>query len=117
MSVNLGTAGKLWYQRTKVQTELLNFLQTLPVCVGVKIWKTLLLIEEFYGILSESPIKIKYVDLEFITHIAGWQLRGFSMTSMGVKALGTILNRCVGTDALELVKTDGDRSGNIFLDL
>ena len=44
-------------------------------------------------------------------------MRGFSMTSMGVKALGTILNRCVGTDALELVKTDGDRSGNIFLDL
>ena len=32
-----------------------------------------------------------------LAHIAGWQLRGFSMTNMGVQALGTLLNRCVSS--------------------
>ena len=95
ISIDLGTAGKPWVQKIRIQQELVDLLNMLPVCVGVGIIGMISCIEEFYGILSRSLISIRSVDLEVIAHIAGWQLRGFSMTSMGVQALGTV-HRCVG---------------------
>ena len=52
ISVDLGTAGKPWYERTRVQPKLLELFQSLPVCVGVNIKRTCIsLITEFYGTL------------------------------------------------------------------
>ena len=96
ISIDLGTAGKPWIQKIRIQQELVDLLNKLPVCRGVGIRGIIICIEKFYGILSHSLISIRSVDLEVIAHIAGWQLRGFSMTLMGVQALGTVLNRCVG---------------------
>ena len=96
IAIDLGTAGKPLIQKIRIQQELVDLLNKLPVCMGVGIREVTSSIEEFYGILSRSLISIRSVDLEVIAHIAGWQLRGFSMKSMGVQALGTILNRCVG---------------------
>ena len=41
------------------------------------------------------PLKIKFMELGVLAHIAGWQMRGFSLSSLSVQVTGTILNRCV----------------------
>ena len=38
---------------------------------------------------------MKFVELEVLAHIAGWHMRGFSLTCMSVQVQGTILNCCI----------------------
>ena len=97
ISFNLGTAGKPWLKKIIVQPELLDFLVNIPTCIGVGIKEDLRIIEEVFGILSNSIFRMKFVDLEVLAHIAGWEMRGFSLTSAAVQTLGTIVNRCVHT--------------------
>ena len=45
--------------------------------------------------MTGISFKMKFVELEVLAHIAGWHMRGFSLTCMSVQVQGTILNRCV----------------------
>ena len=54
-----------------------------------------MIIEDVYWILTGISFKMKFVELEVLAHIAGWHMRGFSLTCMSVQIQGTILNRCV----------------------
>ena len=95
VSVDLGTAGRPWIQPIQIQKSIIEFLQNLPVCVGVGVKQDVRLIEQFYGTLVGYPLKIKFMELGVLAHIAGWQMRGFSLSSLSVQVTGTILNRCV----------------------
>ena len=83
ISINLGTAGRPWLSTVQVQDGIRE------------IKKDLMIIEDVYGILTGISFKMKFVELEVLAHIAGWHMRGFSLTCMSVQVQGTILNRCV----------------------
>ena len=94
----------------------LVIFQNLPVCVGVGVKQDVRLIEQFYGTIVGYPLKIKFMELGVLAHIAGWQMRGFSLSSLSVQVTGTILNRCVDAGDEKRVTRNGDRNGSILLD-
>ena len=98
ISLDLGWSGTPWLSRQSVQKELVDFIEGLPICVGLGIKADFIKIEEFYSLLADRPVKMRgFVDLAVLAALAGWRMNARGMTCMGVQVIGTVLNKCVST--------------------
>ena len=78
----------------RIQTELLELLRDLPVCVGLGVKGDVLEIEQFYSEVSGQNLEMAgYIDLSALALITGNQMNARGMTPMGVQVLGAILNK------------------------
>ena len=100
ISLDLEVTGEYRYHFKKmiIQTELLNLLQDLPVCVGLGVKGDVHEIEQFYSEVSSFNLEMKgFIDLSALSLVAGYQMNARGMTLMGVQVLRAILNKCVST--------------------
>ena len=82
----------------RIQTELLDLLRDLPVCVGLGVKGDIHEIEQFYTEVSGINLKMAgFIDLSTLALITGYQMNAREMTLMRVQVLGAILNKCVST--------------------
>ena len=80
----------------RIQTELLELLQDLPVCEGLGVKGDVHKIEQFYTDLSGIKLEMAgFIDLLALALIAGYQMNARGMTLMGIQVLGAVLNKCV----------------------
>ena len=81
-----------------IQTELLDLLWSLPVCVELGVKGDVHQIEQFYSKVSGINLEMAgFIDLSALALVAGYQMNARGMTPMGVQVLGAILNKCVLT--------------------
>ena len=100
ISINLDRDCKDRYlvKKLTVQAELVDFLETIPVCVGLGVQGDVDDINHFYSLFSGRRVQMKgYIDLGVLATLAGWELYSKDMTTMGVQVCGTILNKCCST--------------------
>ena len=83
------------FKKMIIQTELLDLLQSLPVCVGLGVKGDVDKIKQFYSEVSGINLEIAgFIDLSTLALVAGYQMNMRGMTPMRVQVLGTILNNC-----------------------
>ena len=100
ISLDLEVVSMYYYQfkRMKIQPELLELLQNLPVCVGLGVKGDVHEVEQFYTEVSGVNLEMAgFIDLSVLALLDGYQMNSRGMTQMGVKVLVTILNKCVST--------------------
>ena len=86
------------FKTMRIQTELLDLLRVLPVCVGLGVKGDVHEIEQFYSEVSGINLEMSgFIDLSALALVAGYQTNARGMTPMGVQVLGAILNKCVST--------------------
>ena len=82
----------------RIQTELLDLLRDLPVCVGLGVKGDVHKVEQFYSEVSGINLEVSgFIDLSTLALVAGYQMNVRGMTPMGVQVLGAILIKCVST--------------------
>ena len=82
----------------RIQTELLDLLRDLPVCVGLGVKGDVHKVEQFYSEVSGINLEVSgFIDLSTLALVAGYQMNARGMTPMGVQVLGAFLNKCVST--------------------
>ena len=80
----------------RIQTELLDLLRDLLVCVGLGVQGDVHEIEQFYSEVSGINLEMAgFIDLSALALIARYQMNARGMTPMGVQVLGAVLNKCV----------------------
>ena len=99
ISLDLGRSVKRYeLRRNVVQTELIDLLEDLPVCVGLGVRTDVRDVEEVFSMLHGRDVKLRgYIDLGVLATLCGWQLYARGMTTMGVQVMGVVLNKCVST--------------------
>ena len=86
------------FKKMIIQTELLDLLRDLPVCVGLGVKGDVHEIEQFYTEVSGVNLEMAgFIDLSALALLAGYQMNARGMTPMGVQVLGAVLNKCVST--------------------
>ena len=86
------------FKKMRIQTELLDLLRDLPVCVGLGVKGDVHEIEQLYSEVSGINLEVAgFIDLSALALVAGYQMNVRVMTSMGVQVLRAILNKCVST--------------------
>ena len=84
--------------RITVQDEVISFIQSMPVCVGLGVRIDVADLEFYYSLFSGSDVICKgFLDLTSLSVLAGYNMRAMSMTPMGVNVIGHTLNKCVST--------------------
>ena len=72
------------FKKMRIQTELLDLLRDLPVCVGLGVKEDK--IEQFYIEVSGINMEMAgFIDLSALVLIAGYQMNARGMTPMGVQ--------------------------------
>ena len=80
ISIDLGFSSRPWLYRLSIQDELLDLIEELPVCVGLRVKADVSKIEEFYSIIAGRPVKMRgFVDLAVLAVIAGWKMNARGM--------------------------------------
>ena len=71
-----------------IQTELLDLLRDLSVCVGLGVKGDVHKIEQFYFEVSVINLEMAgFIDLSALALVAGYQMNTRGMTLMGVQVL------------------------------
>ena len=82
----------------EIQPEILDFIESLPVCTGLGIKRDVQDIEFIYTLISRRTVSLAgYVDLANLALLAGYEFRTKSMTAMAVQVLGMLMNKCCST--------------------
>ena len=100
ISINLDTDqdGEYLIKRMEVQDQLLDFLEEIPVAVGVGVSRDVVDIEFFFSLISGRNIEMKgSVELGSLAVLAGYEFQATNMTALGVQVCGTILNKTCST--------------------
>ena len=91
-------SGDYLVQRVRVQEELLDFFEQLPVCVGLGVATDVMDVELFFHLISGRKIELKgFIRLDAFAVLAGYELFARLMTPMGIQVFGTILNMCASS--------------------
>ena len=79
-----------------IQESILEFLVSLPLCMGLGIKKEVEDLEYYYETISGKPLNMKgSVDLSELALLCGYAASSRCMTAMGIQVLGTVLNKTV----------------------
>jgi len=100
ISVNLDMDkdGEYLIKRIEVQDQLLDFLEEIPVAVGVGVSRDVVDIEFFFSLVSGRNIEMKgSIELGSLAVLAGYEFQATNMTALGVQVCGTILNKTCST--------------------
>ena len=90
--------GEYLINQLKVQEELLDFLEQIPVATGVGVAKDITDIEFFFSTISGRNLEMKgSIDLGSLAVLAGFEFQATNMTALGVQVVGTILNKTCST--------------------
>ena len=77
------------FKKMRIQTELLDLLRDLPVCVELDVKGDVHEIEQVYTEVLEINLEMSgFIDLSALALIAGYQMNARGMTPMGVQVLG-----------------------------
>ena len=84
--------------RIVIQDEILDFIESMPVCMGLGVRTDVADLEFYYSLFSGRDITCAgFLDLSALSVLAGYNMRAMSMTPMGANVLGHSLNKCVST--------------------
>ena len=84
--------------RIRVQDWIINFLNSVPLCIGLGVKEDVAEVELYFGLYSGKPVNMKgFVDLSELAVMSGYALRSKTMTTLGIQVLGTVLNKMVST--------------------
>ena len=84
--------------RIHIQDEVIEFLESIPVCMGLGVRVDVADVEYFYSLFSGRTVNLKgFLDLSSFAVLTGYNLRAMSMTPMGVNIVGHTLNKCCST--------------------
>ena len=85
-------------KRIHIQEEVIDFLESIPVCMGLGVRIDVADVEYFYSLFSGRTVNLKgFLDLSSFAVLTGYNLRAMSMTPMGVNIVGHTLNKCCST--------------------
>ena len=100
ISINLerNSRGEYMIQRIEVQDEIINLLESLPVCTGLGVRGDIQDIEFYYSIFAGRTVSLQgFIDLAALAVLAGYNLMSKSMTPMAMQVLGSTMNKCCST--------------------
>ena len=98
INLDMDKDGEYRIKRIKVQDQLLDFLEEIPVAVGVGVSRDVVDIEFFFSLISGGNIEMKgSIELGSLAVLAGYEFQATNMTALGVQVCGTILNKTCST--------------------
>ena len=98
INLDMDKDGEYRIKRIKVQDQLLDFLEEIPVAVGVGVSRDVVDIEFFFSLISGRNIEMKgSIELGSLAVLAGYEFQATNMTALGVQVCGTILNKTCST--------------------
>ena len=99
INIELKSRGRyILEKKIKVQEKLLDFLEDIPICTGLRVRTDVTDVEFFYSLFSGCKIKLKgFIDLKSLSVLCGYNMRAMSMTPTGVNVVGHTLNKCAST--------------------
>ena len=100
ISINLerNSRGEYMIQRINVQDEIINLLESLPICTGLGVRGDVQDIEFYYSIFAGKTVSLQgFIDLASLAVLCGYNLMSKSMTPMAMQVIGSTMNKCCST--------------------
>jgi hypothetical protein len=82
----------------QVQPEIIEFLQSIPIGIGLAVGNDISEIDWFFSELSGEQVYMQgFIDIGALAVLCGYELNSLQMTTVAVQVWGTIMNKMVST--------------------
>ena len=100
ISVNLerDTRDRYLVKTIKMQPEIIDFIETIPVCIGLGVKGDVADLAYYYSMFVDRDVKVRgFVDLTALSVLCGYEFQSRSMTPMAAQVCGLLMNKMVST--------------------
>ena len=82
----------------QIQPEVIEFLQSIPIGIGLAVGNDISEIDWFFSELSGEQVYMQgFIDIGALAVLCGYELNSLQMTTVAVQVWGTIMNKMVST--------------------